>query len=276
MPLDHQNFNIIMHVAIQICDTANHQVTQRTCGDDRTLLSKKSLRSLLESINYCHALKPNMRFEIVIIHDACTVHLLDYCGKLQQIYLRDGVNITMKDLAPESGISASIAACYHWLEDHGLEVVAQFQDDYLFYPQAINDCIDMLCQMQQDGDTDAWLCHCHVAAYWREHYHNSATPRCVIIGSRDYWLQSFETPCTFVTTKAQFSQHWDLYETFFFLCKECRQHGLGLESNSLNLMFVQRGVLGLTPIRSLSHHVQGDRELDPHQDWRQVWNTIEV
>ena len=269
---------LTLHLVMQMCDVANHQSDIRICGDDRTLLSKKSLRSFLDSVSQASAARPQAKFYINLILDGCTVDLQQYCDELCVQYSAPSIVVQAQDLAPRHGLSDSIKSCYEWIQQHGQQIVGQFQDDYIFYPHAIDDVIAVLLQTQIESHTDAVVCHFQYSAFWRELYHNSSTPRALIIGRKDYWIQIYDTPCTFVTTHAQFSQHWDLYEIFFHLCKlsEELRGNSQLESQSLNLMFTRRAVLGVSPMRSLSHHVQGPRELDPHQDWRQLWDKISV
>lgn len=267
-----------MHFALQICDTQSLQGRPRVCGDDRTMLSKKSVTSLIESVTLCAAQRPLAQIHVNLFSDRISHGLNEYCQNLAARRSTDRLCIEIVDIAPNAGIGESIFSCYQWMQNQGQEIVAQFQDDYIFYGHAIDDSVDMLLQMQRQASTDAIVTPYNFAAYWKELYENASTPRCIVTGRRDYWIQIYDIACTFMTTHAQFNQHWDLYNLFVELCKmlQFRDVHTGLESQSLNHMMTRRGVLALCPMRSASHHMQSQRELDPHQNWQDLWNTIDI
>lgn len=267
-----------VHFAMQLCDSNSFQKQQRVCGDDRTALSQRSLMSFVDSVLVCARQRPLANFTVMLFVDNITASLRDFCHKVVNFDWASNLQISMNDISPATGISDSIRTCYQWMQDHGRQIVGQFQDDYLFVPQAISDSVDILLQVQKQSATDALIAPHHFAAFWREHYRNVSSPRCVMIGRNDYWIQIYDIACTFITTHTQFSQHWDLYDMFLELCRiyQYQGHDHGLESQSLNHMMTQRGVLALVPMRTLSHHVQSQRELDPFQDWQQLWDTIDI
>lgn len=267
---------LYLHFVMQICDTKSYQNQQRVCGSDRTLLSKKSLRSFFTSITQCASQRPECVITVMLLHDSTSEDLLDYCRGIQNHCSNNQINIMLRDLSPESGIANSIRACYTWMRDQGRDVVAQFQDDYIFYPNAIDDSLDVLLQVQHEVKSDAIVSPFHFAAFWTELYHGIATPRVVVRGRNDFWIQNYDISCSFMTTQQQFAQHWDLYEMFFYLINLPSRHKHGLESMSLNYILTQRGVLGIMPMRTLSHHVQGSREIYPYSSWNQLWDSIDL
>lgn len=265
-----------VHVSLQLCDTKSFQNQPRICGNDRTLLSKKSLRSFFDTIKQCNQERPATRFSVLLLWDEISDDLHDFMTSTQNEFRSSCLEITTRSLYPEKGISDSIRGCYQWMQDHGRHIVGQFQDDYIFRKDAFTDCVDIILQIQHCNKSDPIITPHHCAKFWREIYENKSTPRYVTVGAKDYWIQLYDIACTFFTTHWQFSQHWDLYNLFFELCKVHPMDGMGLESSSLNHMMCHRAVLAMQPIRTLSHHMQTTEDIDPHQDWRILWDTIEI
>lgn len=263
-------------VTVQVSDTRSLQNQKRVCGDDRTQLSKKSLRSLIDSLQHCAQQRPLAKIKICLVCDDASADLIEFCDKLQSQVHRT-ILVTIKHLENNHKMSGSIGASYQWLQEQGRDLIAHFQDDYIFKPQAIDDCVDIWMQLQTEADTQAIVTPFQYAVYWLRHYDNIATPRAIKIGRNDYWIQLYDISCSFLTAHQQFSNHWDIYHDFFHRCDLFQQgQTVELESKSLNTMLTQRGVLALGPMRNLSFHLQSDYERDPHQNWQDLWDTINV
>lgn len=272
--------SIHIHYAVQTCDQKSWQGRPRICGDDRTLLSKKSLVSLFESIENCVKRNSKMQHNVVIIDDHSSAELIDFLAKCQQKYSSDYVKIELQPLQ-KTGIRNSIQACYEWMSKNGQDLVYQVQDDYLFAPTAIYDVIDIFYQMLAETKIHAVISPFNDAWLWLTAYRNRTTPRAVIVGGNDYWIQYYDMSCSFLTSHAQFIQHWDLYNIFFNLIDKIDHNRDSngksiLENKSLNYMLTQRNVLGLVPVRTLAHHMQTEQDVDPFAPWQLIWDKIDV
>jgi hypothetical protein len=261
---------IQIHYAVQVCDTASYQNNTRFCGNDRTLLSKKSLQSLLNAIVYCQATGDKSTEHFVhIIYDNISDDLRSWLDKFAN---NDCIKITLESLSPRTGITHSIRQCYQWLTDHGRDFVFQIQDDYLFDKTAIYESLNVFYNVYYKTQSHAIMQPYNDVTYWYNDYRYRSTPRCLELGTKGYWIQIYDTSCSFLTSHWQFCQHWDLYEEFFKLIPLKEKNNL--ENKSLNYMFTKRSVLGLTPINTLSHHIQVTP--DPYVDWRVLWDDIEI
>lgn len=276
---DRQNEKMIeetvsVHYAVQVCDTASYQNETRFCGPDRTLLSKKSIKSLILSIQECYRIKPMTKHHLLLIYDNTSDALLEYLKDIVQQYSDDNLKIELENLYPRTGITESIRYCYQWLTDTGIDFVFQVQDDYLFDKNAIIDSIEHFYVMLAENKTHAIIQPFNDIYHWTNQYRNQSTPRLVSPGKKDYWIQIYDTSCSFLTSQVQFKQHWDLYEKFFELIPTAGKGQSNLENISLNYMFTRKGVLGLAPIRTLSHHIQ--TVPDFYVDWKILWDSIEL
>ena len=261
---------IKVHYAVQTCDVNSYQNPKRFCGDDRTLLSKKSIKSLIDSINYCIEEKNEVEHNVMIVEDKCTEDLIDFLKSLKE---NNNLKIKLHSL-PKSGIVDSIRYCYSWLDKNGVDLVFQVQDDYLFSKNAIFESIDIFYQIMADTREHAIIQPFNDVTYWYFLYKNQTTPRMIAMGSKQYWIQIYDTSCSFLTSHLQFTRHWDLYDRFFELIPKVTTENNILENRSLNYMFTQRNVLGLATINTLSHHMQTQPDL--YVDWKTIWNQIEI
>lgn len=271
---------IHIHYAFQSCDIKSYQDSKRYCGDDRTLLSKKSIRSFLQSVSYCVEKVPNTVHTIAIFDDDCSEDLRAFHQKCIDQFSCNNIQIEViklpKQPNPKQGIADSIRECYLWLQDNGRDFVYQIQDDYMFVDEAIYEMLDVWQQMYRDTQTEAIIGGWNDPDIWAREYRYRATPRTIVPGKHRYWIQSYDCACTFLTSHSQFSKHWDLYTDFFYLIPKLDETDGMLENKSLNYMFVKRGVLMLVPMSSVSWHMQVWEDEDPYIPWRPIWDAIDV
>lgn len=261
---------IKVHYAVQTCDVNSYQKPQRFCGDDRTLLSKKSIKSLIDSINYCNEKKNGVEHIVMIVEDKCTKELINFINSIKE---NSNIKIELHTL-PKSGIVESIRYCYNWLDKNGVDLVFQVQDDYLFEKNAIYESLDMFYKTMYERKEHSIIQPFNDVTYWYFGYKNQITPRMIAMGESRYWIQIYDTSCSFLTSHIQFKQHWDLYEKFFELIPHVTKENNVLENRSLNYIFTQRNVLGLTPVNTLTHHIQ--TQPDPYVDWKVLWDSINI
>lgn len=269
---------INFHYAFQSCDVANREINNRFCTDNRTLLSKKSFKSFIDSVVYCIEKVPNSNHTVEIFADKITEDLSQFYHQTIPKYLSDRLRISITFLKPEqSGIKNSIKQTYLWLQQHGKDFVYQVQDDYMFVDSCIFESYDTFRQIKNETGTDCVISPCNDSWLWLTSYRNRTTPRAVIVGKHRYWIQYYDMSCSFFTSHSQFSSHWDLYLGFFALIDQLvKDQKKDLENKSLNLILTTRNVLGLVPVSSLSFHMQSDIEKDPHIPWEPIWNSIDV
>jgi hypothetical protein len=271
---------IHIHYAVQACDIKSYQGNKRFCGDDRTMLSKKSFKSLVQSIKLCADLKPETVHHVAIFDDHCTEDLRALHQRCIDQYSSDQISFEViplpKQETASAGIRESIRACYLWMQKHGQDFVFQIQDDYMFDQDAMYEMIDIWYQIFNETQSHAVINPWNDPDLWYSLYRNKSTPRAFIPGKNRYWIQGYDTACTFLTSHQQFSQHWDLYNDFFYLIDKIDKTNGMLENKSLNHMFVQRGILMLMPVDSVAWHMQAPEDEDPYIPWQPIWDAIDV
>jgi hypothetical protein len=258
------------HYAVQVCDTLSYQNPTRYCGPDRTLLSKKSLRSFFYAVKGAAELHPKTLHTVMLLTDNISENLKAWVDNLKSDITNIKIFINhQKNL----GIADSIETCYNWLSQEGKDFVYQVQDDYIFRPYSIIDMTNTWYRIYNETKTKAIISPYNDPNNWNSVYRNRPTPRTIFFGDNGYYIQLYDLSCSFLWVKNEFVNHWDLYKKFFELTK---MKSNKLESESLNKMLVYRGILAVCPIRSLALHMQTETEKDPYIDWKTWWESIQV
>jgi hypothetical protein len=265
-----------IHYALQTCDVSSFQGGDRFASKSRTEISKKCILSFLESVNFCTNHHPNFSHNIIIFKDRITNDLNNFITNCVEKYSSDKIKIEVSEVEIV-GIRGSIESCYKWLRSNGKHLVYQVQDDYLFSKNAISCMLDILLRISYEAKSTSVVFSYNDPILWQSNYKNEATPRCIFLGKEGYWIQVYDASCTFLTTHDNFCDNWDLFEKFFELTDQWDRNKSGdLENKSLNYMFIKRGILGITPINSVAHHLQTDPYKDPYIDYKPIWDNLDV
>ena len=262
---------ISFHYAVQVCDTKSNQGQTRYCTNDRTLLSKKSIASLLRSIEYCVRKNENTFHVINLIEDDASQDLLNFLYILVKRFSSKNITISINK-ASSPGIMNSIKHCYDWLLLNGKQFVFQVQDDYLFNETVIYEMADIWFQLFGETQSDILIQPYNEYYHWITLYRYKSVPRAIIPGKNRYWVQIYDISCSFMTSVNQLKAQFDLCEKF------CSMNPLfdRLEAESLNHIMTRRGILCLAPIQSLSLHMQSELEKDPYTDWKSWWDSVDI
>ena len=253
--------------ALQICDIASNQNEKRFCSDSKTEISKVCTTSFFEAVRNASVNFEGTNHHIAIFDDHSTEELRNHVNWLIAKYSSEVIKISYYSLT-EMGIMNSIGSCWRWLQEQDSYFVFQVQDDYLFTPQCVIDMADEFFVILNETKTDAIVYPFNDQYLWLMTYRNRPTPRSLFCGKRGYWIQTYDIPCTFFTSKKEFSKHWDMYNKFLAM----NPNKPPLEAESLNWILTRKGVLGIIPIQSLAFHMQSELYVDPYVDWKPHWN----
>lgn len=261
-----------IHYALQTCDTSVRDNSyKRYCGHDKPTITKTCVTSFLNSVKYAHDKNTEVTHNVAIIDDHSTPETVEYLKKCVNHYSSERFNIELIPLE-SSGLFNSVRACYDYLENNGIDIVYQVQDDYLFEINAIYEMVYIFYQIYYDTKNEPIISPFNHPYYFFEYYKYRSTPRVIVPGISQYWIQHFEIPCTFMTSKNQFSSHWDLYENFF----NGDPFDSNLEINSFNKILTERNVPAMQPMTSVALHMQSEGDLDPYIDWKSRWDSVKV
>jgi len=261
------------HYAIQTCDRASWQGNPRYCTNDRAELTRKSVTSFLISAHYISNRVNAIIQHIKIFDDNSSLATQQFLADIAKKFTTDKIKIEVTQVS-QTGIKGSIGECYDWLAKNGKGYVFQVQDDYLFEPDALYQMIGVWFHIKDQTDTDCIVIPYNNPVLWGVNYVNRPTPRTIFLGERQYWIQTYDTACTFLTTRDQFIQHKELYTEFLSMLDKPPSEITHLESVTLNYMFTRKGVLGVIPFTSVALHMQTESEKDPYIDWKTRWDCV--
>ena len=266
----------IVKYAVQACDKFSNQNQARYCGNDRLLLGKKSITSLLASIeNFSKKQSHTVLHVVRIFNDRSSYEYLDFMRRAIQRFSSYDIVIEVYD-TKTPGIMQSIRECYEWMIEEEAFAVYQVQDDYLFCHDAIEQMLSIYNQIRVDVRTDPIISSYNDAWLFLNpnSYRYKQTPRVIVPGLKQYWLQYYDMSCSFMTSPKVIKDNYDLIEKFLSLPPNGDDQKR-LESISLNYMLTRRGVLGLMPFSSVGLHMQAETEKDPYIDWKSWWDSVE-
>ena len=252
--------------ALQTCDIASNQGEKRFASDSKTELAMICTTSFLESVTNAAQHEKESHHHVAIIDDHSTEELVKHIHFLIDKYSNDRVKVEYISLE-QGGIMNSIGACWRWLQSQDAHFVFQVQDDYLFKPECIVDMADQFASINNETGSHSIIYPFNDQYIWLTGYRNKSTPRAVFCGKNGYWIQTYDIPCTFFTSKLEFSKHWDMYEKFLAMDPVKPP----LEVESLNWILTRKGALGIIPIQSLAFHMQTELYVDPYVDWKPHW-----
>ena len=264
---------MLFKYAIQTCDRFSNQGQKRYCGDNRLELCKKSITSILVSIEAASKQNLQVKHRIRFFEDRGSQDLKDYLQRIIKRFNKGNIIIDVVALNGE-GVMASIGACYDWLLDEKegkADLIYQLQDDYLFIESGITEMIDMFFQLNKDVNTHAIISCYNDPWLWLTSYRYRPTPRVFMPGLKRYWIQYYDMSCSFMTTPDNIIKNKDLLDKFLSMSPNSGR----LEADSLNHLLTKRGILGMIPVESVGLHVQSEYEKDPFIDWKAIWNSVE-
>lgn len=258
-----------INYALQTCDKFNNQQITRYCSTNKNEVTKKCVTSFFNSIKYVSKIRPDDFHHITIFDDHSSEDCVKFLNKKCFEYSTNNIKVYLVQLK-SGGIMNSIRSCYEWLKYSNADLVYQVQDDYLFLDSAIYELIDIFLQLKSDCKTDSIVIPFNSPTLWNDTYRYQSTPRTIIPGVNRYWIQSYDIPCTFLTSHAQFIKHWGILERFL----EKSPTDERIEPDTLNKILTTRGVLGLLPISSIALHMQDNIIKDPYINWKFYWDEI--
>ena len=260
-----------INYAMQTCDISSRDSQPRYCGENKSVITRKCVTSFLQSVQNTADAVPHTTHHVAIFDDHSTPETVEYLKLLSNQFTKNNILVEFIPLI-NRGIMSSIRTCYEWLEQYGEDIVYQVQDDYLFLPTAIYEMVDIFVQLNDGLKSHPIIVSYNHPYIWGESYKYQSTPRLVVSGLKRYWIQLYEIPCTFLTSKEEFSKHWDLYEKFL----NGDPHDSKLERDSIFKIVNDRKVWCVQPIESIALHMQAEIDKDPYIDWKSRWDSISL
>ncbi len=258
-----------MNTEIEIWD----QNKKRLFEQPKIEYSYRSIKSLINSINYCQNKYPNLQIKTIIIDDSSTDQNLI---RIKRLIDKKNIEIisldhkkfetTIKRQKTKETFS-NLASLYQSFEigkKQGDDLIFFAEDDYLHFESMLEEMVASYERIASQVNKDIFLCP---SDYPYLYMNNEKTN--VLIGNKRHWRTINKTLCTFMTSKALLNKYWDNFE------KTCLDRHDPFEKY-LNEIFHKE--ICISPLKSLSLHVTNVNSsygLAPFINYKKLWDENE-
>ena len=236
--------------------------------------TKRSLNSLIRSINFLKNKHTNINVKTIIVDDNSSIEKLNVIKKVI-----DGNNIEFINLdysKYREKISeqknketfanlASLLQSFEIGKDAGEDLIYFIEDDYLHFEPMLEEMVASYERIASQLDKDIFMCP---SDYPYLYMNNEKTN--VLIGNKRHWRTVDKTLCTFLTTKNLLDKYWD---NFY---KNCLDRHDPFEKY-LNEIYSKE--ICISPLKSLSLHltnINSSYGLSPLIDHKKLWEENEI
>ena len=259
-----------MNTNIQIWD----QNRKRLFEYPKIEYTKRSLNSLIKSINFLKNKDSNINVKTIIVDDNSSVNNLDVIEKII-----DGNNIEIINLdysKYQNKISkqknketfanlASLLQSFEIGKNVGEDLIFFIEDDYLHFEPMLEEMVASYERIASQIDKDIFMCPSDYP-----YLYMSNTKTNVLIGNKRHWRTIDKTLCTFLTTKKLLDKYWD---NFY---KNCLERHDPFEKY-LNEIYSKE--ICISPLKSLSLHltnINSSYGLSPFINYKKLWEENKI
>ena len=232
--------------------------------------SIRSIKSLINSINYCQSKYLDLKIKTIILDDSSKIENLD---KIKEI-IKDvnGEIISLDTKKFEAKIKkqktqqtfsnlASLYQCFEIGKEIGEDLIFFVEDDYLHFETMLEEMIATYERVSSQVGKDIFMCP---ADYPYLYMNNEKTN--ILIGNKRYWRTITKTLCTFLTSKKLLNLYWENFT------KNCEDRHDPFEKY-INEIYKKE--FCISPLKSLSVHltnVNSSYGLSPFINYKNLWD----
>ena len=259
-----------MNTDIEIWD----QNRKRLFEHPKIEYTKRSLNSLIRSINFLKNKHPTINIKTIIVDDNSSTENLNRIKKII-----DGNNIEIinldyskykKEISEQKNKEtfanlASLLQSFEIGKKTGEDLIYFIEDDYLHFEPMLEEMVASYERIASQINKDIFMCP---SDYPYLYMNNEKTN--VLIGNKRHWRTVDKTLCTFLTTKNLLNKYWD---NFY---KNCLDRHDPFEKY-LNEIYSKE--ICISPLKSLSLHltnINSSYGLSPLIDYKKLWEENEI
>jgi len=232
--------------------------------------SIRSIKSLINSINYCQSKYLDLKIKTIILDDSSKIENLD---KIKEI-IKDvnGEIISLDTKKFEAKIKkqktqqtfsnlASLFQCFEIGKEIGEDLIFFIEDDYLHFETMLEEMIATYERVSSQVGKDIFMCP---ADYPYLYMNNEKTN--ILIGNKRHWRTIAKTLCTFLTSKKLLDLYWENFT------KNCEDRHDPFEKY---INEIYKNEFCISPLKSLSVHltnVNSSYGLSPFIDYKNLWD----
>ena len=231
--------------------------------------TKRSLNSLIKSINYFKNKYSGIKVKTIIVDDNSNSENIQ---KIKSIIKDNDFEMLNLDYSKyQNKISkqknketfanlASLLQSFEIGKDNGEDLIYFIEDDYLHFEPMLEEMVASYERIASQINKDIFMCPTDYPYLYMDNVKTN-----VLIGNKRHWRTVDKTLCTFMTTKNLLDKYWD---NFY---KNCLNRHDPFEKY-LNEIYSKE--ICISPIKSLSLHVTNINSsygLSPFIDYKKLW-----
>ena len=255
-----------MNTEIEIWD----QNKKRLFEQPKIEYSYRSIKSLINSIDFCKNKYPGIKIKTLIIDDNSKSINLDRIqnlikGKNIEILPlnHDRYKTKIKEQRSKETFSnlASLFNSFEIGKNQGEDLVFFIEDDYLHFEPMLEEMVASYERISSQIKNDIFMCP---SDYPYLYMNNEKTN--VLIGNKRHWRTIKKTLCTFMTSINLLNKYWENFE------KTCLDRNDPFEKY-INEIYEKE--ICISPLKSLSLHltnINSSYGLAPFIDYKKLWD----
>ena len=236
--------------------------------------TKRSLNSLIRSINFLKNKYPTINVKTIIVDDYSNTENLNVIKKvidgnnieiINLDYAKYKMKISEQKNKETFANLASLLQSFEIGKDNGEDLIYFIEDDYLHFEPMLEEMVGSYERIASQLNRDIFMCP---SDYPYLYMNNEKTN--VLIGNKRHWRTVDKTLCTFLTTKNLLDKYWD---NFY---KNCLDRHDPFEKY-LNEIYSKE--ICISPLKSLSLHltnINSSYGLAPLIDYKRLWEENEI
>tara|TARA_B100000902_G_scaffold396309_1_gene456973 strand:+ start:776 stop:1744 length:969 start_codon:yes stop_codon:yes gene_type:complete len=254
-----------MNTEVEIWD----QNKKRLFEQPKIEYSIRSIKSLINSINFCENKYPGIKIKTIIVDDNSKNENLESIKKLiskkdfEIISLDHSKyeNIIKKQKSNETFSNlASLLQSFELGKQLGNDLIFFVEDDYLHFEPMLEEMVASYERISSQINKDIFMCP---SDYPYLYMNNEKTN--ILIGNKRHWRTVNKTLCSFMTSKNLLNKYWENFE------KTCFDRNDPFEKYLNQIYQIE---ICVSPLKSLSLHltnVNSSYGLSPFIDYKKLW-----
>ncbi len=257
---------IRMNTEVEIWD----QNKKRLFEQPKIEYSYRSIKSLINSINFFQNKYPKIKIKSVIIDDnskdenLARIKELTESKNIEIVSLNhDSYKTFIKEQKSKETFSnlASLMNSFEIAKDQGKDLIFFVEDDYLHFEPMLEEMIASYERIASQLKKDIFMCP---SDYPYLYMNNEKTN--ILIGNKRHWRTVDKTLCTFLTSKDLLNRYWENFR------KTCLDRNDPFE-RYINEIY--KNEICISPLKSLSLHltnINSSYGLAPFIDYKKLWD----
>jgi len=257
---------IRMNTEVEIWD----QNKKRLFEQPKIEYSYRSIKSLINSINFCQNKYPKIKIKSVIIDDnskdenLARIKELTESKNIEIVSLNhDSYKTVIKEQKSKETFSnlASLMNSFEIAKDQSEDLIFFIEDDYLHFEPMLEEMIASYERIASQLKKDIFMCP---SDYPYLYMNNEKTN--ILIGNKRHWRTVDKTLCTFLTSKDLLNRYWENFR------KTCLDRNDPFE-RYINEIY--KNEICISPLKSLSLHltnINSSYGLSPFIDYKKLWD----